>query len=98
MSYHDRLLEIMREREHLLAQCNAQRVELAAIARQSAGAIKVADHVIGAIRFFRGHPLLLGVAVALLVVIQRRGLWQWVRRGFVLWRTYRAFGGSKHTA
>ena len=96
MSYPDRLLEILREREHLLARCDAQRVELATIARQSAGAIKIVDRVVGVIRCFRSHPMLLGVAVAALVVIQRRSLWRWVRRGFVLWRTYRVFGNSKH--
>lgn len=95
--YHGRMLEIMRQREQLLAQCDVQRAELVTITRQSEGAIKVVDRVVGAVNYFRSHPVALGVAVALLVVMQRRGLWGWARRGFILWRAYRAFGKSRFT-
>lgn len=98
MSYYDQMLSIMRRREQLLAQCDAQRMDLAAIARQSEGAIKVVDNVVGAVNYLRNHPVVLAAAVALLVVIRRRGLWDWARHGFLLWRAYRAFRSSKLTA
>jgi len=85
----------MRQREHLLAQCEVQRMELATVARQSAGAIKIADRVVGAFNYFRDHPMVLGVVVALLVVLRRRPLWGWARRGFLLWRAYRAIAKTR---
>ena len=91
------MLELMHRREHLLVQCDVQRTDLAVIARRSAGAIKVVDQAIGVVNFFRTHPMLLAVAVAALAVIQRRGLWGWARRGFLLWRAYRVFRGSGFT-
>jgi hypothetical protein len=91
------MLEIMRERERLLAQCEMQRADLAIIARQSEGAIKVIDRVIGVANYFRRRPIVLGVAVAALAVIQRRGWWGWVRRTFLLWRSYRAFRMARFT-
>lgn len=85
----------MRQRERLLTQCEMQRMDLAIIARQSEGTIKVIDRVIGVVNYFRGHPMMLGVVVASLAVIQRRSWWGWVRRAFLLWRAYRAFRTSR---
>jgi hypothetical protein len=89
------LIDIMRRRERLLARCAAQRTELTTIARQWEGPLQVADRALAGINYLRSHPVILGVLAALLVVIQRRGLWGWVRRGFVLWRAYRALGNAK---
>ena len=90
MSYHQQLIDIMRKRERLLARCDTQRAELAALARPWEGPFRIADRAVAGINYLRDHPVVLGVAVALLVVIQRRSLWAWVRRGFALWRAYRA--------
>ncbi len=100
MSYHGRIIDIMRERERLLARCGAQRAEIAALARQWEGPLTVADHAVAGINYLRRHPVVLGVLVALLTVVQRRGLWVWTRRGFELWRAYRALrdSGIRHTA
>ena len=97
MTDHDPLLEIMRRRERLLARCDAQRVELTALARRWEGPLKVADRAVAGLNYLRNHPLVLGAAVALLAVIQRRGLWGWARRGFMLWRAYRTLSKSKFT-
>lgn len=100
MGYHAEMIETMRERERLLARCGAQRAELTALVRRYDGPLKVADRAVAVVKYLRAHPLVLGAATALLVVIQRRGWWGWLRRGFVLWRAYRAFGSSRpgHTA
>ena len=84
----------MRRRAQLLAQCEAQRAVLAAIARQSESAIKVVDRVALVVNYFRSHPAMIFVAAIPLMVIQRRGLWSWVRRAFTVWRTYRTFRES----
>ena len=95
MKYYDPMLEIVRKRERLLARCDAQRSELTAQVRQWEGPLKVADRAVAGIKYLRNHPLVLGAAVAVLAVIQRRRWWRWVQRGFVLWRAYRAFRNSK---
>ena len=87
----------MLRREHLLMRCEMQRMDLTNIARQSQGTIRVIDRAIGVVNYFRSHPLMLGVAVASLAVIQRRNLWGWVRRAFLLWRAYRVFRNSRFT-
>lgn len=95
MSYHGQMIEVMRERERLLARCHAQRGEIAALVVQLEGPIAIADRVIAGINYLRQHPLILGVLVAALAVVQRRGWWGWAQRGFVLWRAYRAFRDSR---
>lgn len=90
MKYHDRMIEIARSRERLLARCEAQRGELAALSRQWEGPLNVVDRVVAGVNHLRNHPVVLGVLIALLVVVRRRGLWSWARRGLTLWRAYRA--------
>ena len=87
-------IEIMRKRERLLMRCDAQRLALADAVDQLHGPLKIADRAVEVVAYMRAHPLLSAAAVALLVVTKRRGWLGWVRRGFILWRTYRAFGGS----
>lgn len=94
MTHHQQTLELMLRRERLLAQCDAQRGELEDLVAQWQSPLQIADRVLAGIRYLRGHPVILAAAVALAVVIQRRGLWGWVQRGFMLWRAYRAFGKS----
>ena len=88
MSRGDTLIDIMVKRERLLARCSAQRDDLAAIAQQWQGPLQVADRVVAAVQYLRRHPLVLGAAVAMAAVIERRHLWKWGQRGFVAWRTY----------
>lgn len=94
MSSNGQAFDIMRERERLLMRCDAQRLELTETIDQLQGPIKVADRAIEGINYLRDHPLVFGTALALLVVIRPRGWLGWLRRGFMLWRTYRAFRSS----
>lgn len=90
----DSIIENLLQRERLLALCSAQRDELAALTQRLDGPIKVADRGIAGVHYLREHPLLLGALVAVGTVTLRRGLWKWAQRGFVAWRTYRAFAKS----
>ena len=94
MTDHDPMIEIMRRRERLLARCDAQRAELTALARRWQGPLNAADRAVAGLNYLRHHPVILGAAIALLLVIQRRGWWRWARRGFTVWRAYRALGIS----
>jgi hypothetical protein len=95
VSYDDQITEIMRRREQLRARCDAQRNEIAALARQWEGPFRIADRAVAGVNYLRKHPVILGVLVALLAVVQRRGWWGWAQRGFVLWRAYRAVRNSR---
>lgn len=95
MSFRGEMADVMHQRERLLARCNAQRGEIAALARQWKDPLAIADRAIAGINYLRQHPVVLGVLVALLAIVQRRGWWGWAQRGFVLWRGYRAFRNSR---
>jgi hypothetical protein len=88
------IVGIMIARERLLARCDAQRDQLAVLAQELQGPLHVADRALGAVNYVRRHPVVLGAAIAALAVFGRRNLWRWLRRGFVVWRTYRLLGGS----
>jgi len=89
MKLEDRLLELGRKRERLLAQCDAQREALSGAVDGLQTPLNAADRVLDAARFLRRHPVVLGGVIAAAVVVERRGLWRWVQRGFFVWRTYR---------
>ena len=85
---------MMQKREKLLALCAAQRDDLAVVTQQLEGPLKIADRGLAAARYLRRHPVALGLAVAAVAVIRRRGLLTWAQRGLVAWRAYRAFSRS----
>jgi hypothetical protein len=87
-------MDLMHERERLLARCDAQRDDLAALMPQFDTPFKFADRGIAGARYLREHPLVLGAVVALLAVLRRRGALKWSQRAFVAWRAYRAFRTS----
>ena len=100
MSIRGQMAQVMRERGRLLARSDVQRGEIAAMVRHWEGPLWIADRAFAGINYLRHHPVVLGVVVALLAVVQRRGWWRWAQRGLVLWRAYRAFrdSGFKHGA
>ena len=95
MSFRGQMADVMHQREQLLARCNAQRGEIAALARQWEDPLAIADRALAGINYLRQHPIVLGGLVALLAVVQRRRWWGWAQRGFVLWQGYRAFRDSR---
>ena len=94
MKHGDPIIDLMLKRERLLALCDAQRDALATLTQPLEGPLQVADRALAGARYLRDRPLVLAAAVAGLAVVQRRGLWKWAKRGFVVWRAYRALGRS----
>jgi hypothetical protein len=82
--------DVAYKREQLLARCAAQRDDLAMLAGQLSGPLKIADGAIAGVRYLRSHPLALGAVTALLAASRGRGVWTWARRGLLAWRAYRA--------
>jgi hypothetical protein len=100
---------LLRRREQLIEQCEAQRSAIAAHVGGLDKPIALADRVLGGVRYLRSHPLLLGTATAAIVALRGRGLWKWGRhavaqrgvllkwgqRGILAWRAWRALRGRR---
>lgn len=91
MSSTGQAFDLMRERESLLIRCDLQRLEIAETVDRLQGPLKIIDRAIEGVNFLRGHPVVVGLAVAVMVVMRPRGALRWLRRGFFLWRAFRAF-------
>ncbi len=88
----ERMLELRQRRGELLARIEAQRGQLAEIVSRWERPLALADQGVSAVRFLRGHPLLVGGAVAL-VVLRRRGVAGLLKRAWQMWKSYRYFAG-----
>jgi len=82
--------ELEQRRAALIAQCAAQRGEIAAHVRGLTTPLRVADRLGDALAYLRKHPVLVGASVAALAVTQRRGIVKWGQRAFVAWRAWNA--------
>jgi hypothetical protein len=90
MIYTDRLIEVARRKESLIAASARQRAMLAAELRAWQKPIGMIDRGIAATRFLKAHPALVAAGVVVAGVLGRRSLLRWVGRGVVVWRSWRA--------
>ncbi|MBI1965239.1 MAG: hypothetical protein HYV99_06340 [Betaproteobacteria bacterium] len=90
MSASERLIELARRKERLIARAAAQRAAVAATIREWRAPIAVADQAFGIVRFFRSHPVLLAAAVAAIAALRGRTLIGLAGRGYTAWRVWRA--------
>jgi len=90
MIYTERLTEIGRRKQSLIAASARQRAMLAAELRAWQKPIGMIDRGIAAARFLKAHPALVAAAVVVAGVLGRRGLLRWAGRGVVVWRSWRA--------
>lgn len=89
-SVRERLIEIARRKERLIARADAQRVLIAASLDSLRGPIAIADKGLEAAHFLRAHPLLVTVAVAAVVVLRGRGILSLAGRGYAAWRAWKS--------
>lgn len=87
------LAELERERGRLLERISVQRSQLPAqfapVAQLLQFGERVAHTVQAARSFVQRHPLALGAIGAVLVLRRPRSLGRWVKRGLLVWRTWR---------
>lgn len=91
----DRMAALLVERERLLMRCDLQRerlVELTAVCQRP---LRLADRVLGIVKYFRDRPLLVGVGVALIFALRARTTLGLIRKGYTFWRTLRVFDWFK---
>ena len=89
MNATERLIELARRKERLIARAAAQRAAIAATIREWRVPIAVADQAFGIVRFFRSHPVLLAAAVAAVTALRGRTLAGLAGRGYTAWRIWR---------
>ena len=89
-----RLIELQLQRGRLLERIALQRADLAQAGAPVAHALRFGDRLLGWIdqgkRFSLEHPVAVGAAVVVLVILRPAGMLRWSRRGFTLWRTWTA--------
>jgi len=86
----DRLIEIARRKQRLIARAGAQRGVIAKCFEDLHGPISIADKGMGVVRFLRAHPLIVGIAMAAITVFRGRRLVSVAGRGLTLWRFWRS--------
>lgn len=88
----DRLIELARRKERLIARAAQQRADLAIAGSRWRKPFAIADRGIAVVAYLRAHPLVLALAVAGVAAAGWRNLPRWIGRGFFVWRAWRAAG------
>lgn len=86
----EEMFELMQSRGELLARIAAQREQVAEIGTQWQTPLALADQGMAAVRFLRGHPVLVAGVVAFFV-IRRGGVAGLLRGMWRVWKGYRYF-------
>jgi|SRR5262252_8523264 hypothetical protein len=84
-----RLTEIHARRQRLIAKAAAERRAIALSIDAWRKPLGAAERMLAAVHYVRAHPIALVLAAATVTVVAPRRTIRWVRRGFVLWRSYR---------
>lgn len=90
--YTERLIELARRKERLIARCDQQRTMVAGALHAWQKPLALLDRTASVINEVRSHPLFVGVGVAVLVVLARRRLLRWAGHGLIVWRAWRTAG------
>lgn len=85
-----KLIELAARRGELKAKIEMQRTALAQHARPVADVLSKADRVVDGADWLKRHPGAVGAAVAAVVVARPKRAWNWAKRGFFLWQSWRA--------
>ncbi len=88
------LAELAQERARLTERIQAQRAnlarELAPLQRVSQAGNTLSALLGEAIAYVRARPVATAVMLGGLVLVKPRGAWRWAKRGFLVWRGWRA--------
>ena len=93
MIYTERLTEIARRRESLVAKSGRERAALIAELGVWQKPIDVISQGVAAARFLKSHPVLVAAAVVVVAALGRRKLLRWAGQGLVVWRAWRTVQG-----
>lgn len=91
--FRERMIDVARRKERLLARCEGHRLVIAQTYRRWQEPARIIDRAWAVVHFLRLHPAVLAVAVAAATVLGRRHLFTWAGRGLVAWRAWRTLAG-----
>jgi hypothetical protein len=83
------LRELQARRAHLVALASRQRADIARGFEAWERAFSLLDRGISVWNFLKSHPLLLGAAMSLVVILRPRRAVTWLSSAVALWRLYR---------
>lgn len=86
----EKLLELAARRGALGARIASQRQTLAGEAEALSSVFSAGDAVLRGVDWLKQHPLAVGAAVAGAVVVRPGRALRWAKRGFFVWRGWRA--------
>lgn len=86
----NRLGQLAKRREALVARAAEQRAQLARLAAAWRGPLSAVDWGLKAIRLLKAHPALIAASAVALALWRPRTMGRWVLRGITLWRVGRA--------
>ncbi|MGB4066288.1 MAG: YqjK-like family protein [Azonexus sp.] len=85
-----KLLELATRHGALKARIDEQRRVLAHHSVPLEAALAHGDAVLKGVDWLKHHPVAVGIAVSVAVIARPRRALRWARRGFFLWRGWRA--------
>ncbi|MEI7612523.1 MAG: YqjK-like family protein [Betaproteobacteria bacterium] len=89
-----KLNDLLVQRGRLLERIEAQREALVYEVQPVQAALDATDRVLATVRqgvaYIKGHPGITALAVAVLFALRGRRILRFAKRGFFLWRTWRA--------
>lgn len=86
----ERLLQIRERRATLVADAEAQRMQVFAVLDQADRVAQLFDRARDLARKASAHPVWIAAGVALIVALRPRGTFKLVATGFSLWRGWRS--------
>jgi hypothetical protein len=87
--YTERLTEIARRKESLVAKSGRERAALVSEFGVWQKPVDVIEQGLAAARFLKSHPLLVVAAMVVVAALGRRKLLRWAGQGLVAWRAWR---------
>ena len=97
MNGNKRLSELQLQRGRLLERIVSQRATLAREARPLVAVMTTTDRYLGRVQrgmnYLKAHPSIATIGVAALLFVRGGRLWQWARRGVVVWRVWHTLEG-----
>ncbi len=84
-----RLIRLREQRTRLIERAAHQREEIALGVAAMHGPIAIVDQGLGIARYIKSHPVIIAASAALVIATRPRRSLSWVRRGLMLWQTWR---------
>ncbi len=85
-----RLLELAERQGALKARITMQREALGLHAQPLAEALAGADRALLGVAWLKAHPAVVGVAILGVTLLRPKFVWQWGKRSFFVWRSWKS--------